>query len=107
MNAGYAVKQVILPYELTKGNASAPLIIATNTSMTLRTYFYWIKYDQGGIYIGKGAPVDPNIIPRKYVVLGRRPINTPTNLQAKEIPFNNNIKITWQDNSHNELKFKI
>ncbi|MGB9722244.1 MAG: S8 family serine peptidase, partial [bacterium] len=173
IDAGNAVKHVILPYEITKGTASPPSLVISNvwrsfmnrprpemapgtylcdvykmemtinfsptyaeapwgwfsftgyanenpnycteylyhssstTSITLRTYFYWIKTNQSGDPINKWAPTSPSSYATKYTILGRKPINTPSNLQATELPFSNNIRVTWQDNSHNELKFKI
>lgn len=80
---------------------------SSTTSITLRTYFYWIIANQSGQLIYKWAPVDPNMIPWKYVVLGRRNISTPSNLNANGVPNSNNIKLTWTDASNNELKFKI
>ncbi len=41
-------------------------------NITLRTFFYWIiSNPQNGQSINKWAPVDPNLIPLKYAVLGR------------------------------------
>ncbi len=171
IDAGNAIKHVILPYELTKAYASSPTLIAsdvwrsfvnrarpemaagsyrcdvykveqtvtfatpyaeppwgwfnftgysqanpndcteylyrdvTNYTMTLRTYFYYIKYDAVGQPINKWAPANPYQYANEYSVLGRKPINAPTSLQATALP--GNIKLTWVDNSGNELKFRI
>jgi len=43
----------------------------------------------------------------KYTVIGRRLIDRPTDLKATALPNSNNIKLTWSDNSQNELKFII
>ncbi|HEC78835.1 MAG TPA: hypothetical protein ENI34_06795 [candidate division WOR-3 bacterium] len=47
------------------------------------------------------------MIPMKYTVIGRRLIDGPTDLKATALPNSNNIKLTWSDNSQNELKFII
>ena len=173
IDAGNAVKHLVLPYEMTKSNAASPTAVSndvwrafinrprpemapgtyycdvyeveqtvnfaipyadppwgwlsysgyananpnycteylyhssSNTSITLRTYFYWIEYDAGLNYIGKWAPVDPYLYANEYSVLGRKPINTPLNVNAAGVANSNDIKITWVDNSHNELKFRI
>jgi len=81
----------------------------TTSAATMRTYIYWLEHDFNGNPVSKYVPMDPNLhgYPIEYVFLGRKPIGTPTNLQATEIINSNSIRLTWNDESNNELKYKI
>ncbi|MEO0137916.1 MAG: S8 family serine peptidase [candidate division WOR-3 bacterium] len=78
----------------------------------LTTCFYYLYARWGGfpphwISVNKWVPVDPYIIPMRYTVVARKQISPPTNLDAAAAPNTNSIKLTWSDNSNNELKFII
>ena len=81
----------------------------TTTSANLMTFFYYVKQNAAGQTINRWAPEDTSVLSEglRYTVIGRRPIESPTNLQANEVPNSNNINIVWEDNSNNEAKFKI
>jgi len=76
----------------------------------LTTCFYYLysryQYSQW-IPVNKWVPVDPDMIPMQYTVIGRKQIYSPTNLVATPIPGGVAIELTWDDNSHNELQFII
>jgi len=72
-------------------------------------FFYYVKQNAAGQTINRWAPEDTSVLSEglRYTVIGRRPIENPTNLQAAEIPNSDDIRLTWNDNSNNEAKFKI
>jgi hypothetical protein len=44
--------------------------IVNGSSITLRTYFYWLVRDVTGREVEKWGPVDPNLIPLQYTLVG-------------------------------------
>lgn len=82
----------------------------TSTGVTLQTYVYevWKRFDEqhgGLVYVG-WRPCSPQNVKFNFAVLGRRPINVPSNVTGTPLT-DNIIKISWHDNSTNEGGFKV
>jgi len=53
-------------------------------SITLRTYFYWLVSDEMGHAVNKWAPVDINLIPLQYTIVGRRAFQGTSGIEDQE-----------------------
>ncbi|MBE0433634.1 S8 family serine peptidase [candidate division WOR-3 bacterium] len=75
--------------------------------LTTCFYYLYARWVSGNwVPVNKWVPVDPSVIPSQYTIIGRNLINRPTDLAATALA-NGNIRLSWSDNSHNELKFLI
>jgi hypothetical protein len=76
----------------------------TSTGATLRTWVYEITRVGGGYY--GWYPATPGNAVFAYSVVGPLSIGSPTSLSAT--PWgSNSIRLEWEDNSNNEMGFKI
>jgi len=81
----------------------------TGTHVTLRTYVDEVRrINQAGQLYGDTYwwPATPSGVEFQYTIMGRRPLHAPTNLQAEDIA-EDEVLLTWVDNSPNEMGFKV
>ena len=59
-------------FSMDTGNNAVPWygVTTTSTSITIRTYFYWLKYNSVPEQVNQWAPFDPYSSAREYGVLG-------------------------------------
>lgn len=73
---------------------------SSTTSITLKTYFFYLKYSTEGREVNQWAPMNPNTLPIEYTVLGvpytppPPPPSPPQNLQMSGAE-GDNPHLTW------------
>jgi hypothetical protein len=87
----------------------------TNAGLSISTFIYYLKAYVVSISPWVEVPVNeytpvshPSRVRYAYTIVARRPINPPSNLQAEVLEERmEKIKLTWTDESDNELGFII